>query len=601
MSHNLGQGETGTSIKMRGFFSSSHGADAAVYIDGAPQNLPSSIINHGMNDMSWLTPDMIERIEVIKGPFSALYGDQNRSGAINIITRSGAMSSIGGTLASHGTERGSAVFSTASGPLTSLLVGDLFHDDGYRANSNESRGTIFLKESLRHGATSWALRGMFHKSDWNAPGFLNFNGLVNGPVKPTDRDTTTPPLWGDAQRASLVFTGAPLSGNDGLRTTAYYEDYKRTRALGANLTDLNVQRDDRRVLGARVVESIRLGRVAALDIGADTRRDRGDAINRRWLSGVPGPNYSANQDLNLLTYGAFAQGQFKPIQQVKLVGGLRWDAFDYTITNRKLPAASVQYDKSIVTPRVGIVVTPLAALDLFANLGQGFRSPNQSEISPSGGVGPLGASGGTAYPGLAVPKATSRDIGFTAYPTARWQLSAAGYHTLNENEITQVSPGVFASVGNTTRDGWEVETAVTVSDATNLYASYGRIIRAQINNPLPGTADRLSVPAHTLKSGVGYAVPTGAGRILINVDGSYISGVPFFAGTPLQLQYTRQYTRFDVRTTYERQQLQVTAFATSQPVQFSSEVATSTATGVVLDPRPSTEAGVSFRYRFMER
>jgi hypothetical protein len=58
---------------MQGFLSLTHGADVAVYNDGVPQNVPSSAINHGMDDLSWLTPDMIERIEVIKGPFSALY------------------------------------------------------------------------------------------------------------------------------------------------------------------------------------------------------------------------------------------------------------------------------------------------------------------------------------------------------------------------------------------------------------------------------------------------------------------------------------------------------------------------------------------------
>jgi hypothetical protein len=45
---------------------------------------------------------------------------------------------------------------------------------------------------------------------------------------------------------------------------------------------------------------------------------------------------SFNQDLNLLTAGAFAQGQGN--EAIKLLGGAR-DEFNYYIQNRKLPAA----------------------------------------------------------------------------------------------------------------------------------------------------------------------------------------------------------------------------------------------------------------------
>ncbi len=73
--YSFGQGDIGSPIKMRGFTGTgAHGGDVAIYIDGVPQNFPSANQGGpGMSDLSWLTPDMIERIEVIKGPFSAVY------------------------------------------------------------------------------------------------------------------------------------------------------------------------------------------------------------------------------------------------------------------------------------------------------------------------------------------------------------------------------------------------------------------------------------------------------------------------------------------------------------------------------------------------
>jgi outer membrane receptor protein involved in Fe transport len=598
MSHNIDQGETGTSIKMRGFLSLTHGADVAVYIDGVPQNVPESAINHGMNDMSWLTPDMIDRVEVIKGPFSALYGDQNRSGAINIITRSSAPNTLGGTFGSFGSSRGDVVFSRQRGQAAGLVVADLYRIGGYRVNSNDKRGSLFAKGSMVKGTSRFALRAVYYRANWQAAGFLNLSSVLAGTVKPTDADPLSPPLWGNGQRSSLVFTRTPAKGEAGLQLSTFFEHYQRTRAVGANPTDLNVQEDHRNILGARALENMAFGARASLAVGAELRRDRGDAINQRWLANLPSPNYSFNQDLNLLWYGAFAQGQVKPIASLKLLGGLRADTFDYTVNNRKLPAASVKYKQTATTPRAGIVWSPLKALDLFSNVGEGVRSPNQTEISPSGGLGPLGAPGGMGFSNLAPPKVKSYDVGTTASVTDRWRVSAARFHTLNQNEIVQVAPGAFDSVGNTTRDGWELESRVSATDTLGLYGSVGEITRARINNPLPNTAYLLSVPKHTIKGGAEYTAPVSAGRLLLNVDLFYISRVPYFSGTPLTLQYARPLTRYDVRGTYEVRKAEFTVFATFQPRRYTSEAFSAIAAGFFYDPRPTTQVGLVVRYHY---
>jgi outer membrane receptor protein involved in Fe transport len=600
MAHNLDQGDTGTAIHMRGFLSSTHGADVAVYVDGVPQNVPSAAINHGMNDMSWLTPDMIERIEVIKGPFSALYGDQNRAGAVNIITRSLAQSSVGATVGNYGNQRGSIVLSGERHGLQGLVVGDFFQNDGYRTNADQTRGNVFAKGTMIRGSSRWALRGVYQHADWDASGFLNLNSVLAGKVQPIDRDPTVPPLYGKGHRSSVVFTRTPEHGEAGLHVSASFEDYARTRALGANQNDLNVQDDDRRIATARAVEHLLFGTHGAVSLGAELRRDRGDAIHHRFLgTATPSPNYTFNQDLNLLTYGVFAQAQYKPIPSLKLVGGARFDTFDYDIRNRKLPAASVVYKESVGTPRGGVVWTPFKAVDVTANIGQGFRSPNQTEISPSGNVGPLGAAGGSAFPNLKPPKVTSYDVGVATPIGSRVRLALAKYHTLNENEIVQVAAGVFDSVGNTTRDGWELESTVYASDALSLYGSWGLVTKGQINNPLPNTAYLLSVPEHAVKGGAAYTSPLPSGRLLVNVDLFAISGIPYFAGTPaLTLQYARPFVRYDARATYEVRQIQLTAFATFQPLDFISEVAIGSAAGLTYDPPAKALVGVSARYRF---
>ena len=59
-----------------------------IMIDGIPINDPTNQ-QGGSVDLSLLTPERIERVEIIRGPLSALYGSEALSGVINIITQSG--------------------------------------------------------------------------------------------------------------------------------------------------------------------------------------------------------------------------------------------------------------------------------------------------------------------------------------------------------------------------------------------------------------------------------------------------------------------------------------------------------------------------------
>lgn len=79
---NRGGGEAGlTEVRIRG----GEANHTLVLIDGIPANDPTT----GAFDFSNLTADGIERMEVIRGPQSGLYGSNALAGVVNIITRKG--------------------------------------------------------------------------------------------------------------------------------------------------------------------------------------------------------------------------------------------------------------------------------------------------------------------------------------------------------------------------------------------------------------------------------------------------------------------------------------------------------------------------------
>ncbi len=77
----VGLGNTGVSV--RGM-SSEH---TLFLIDG--QRISSSVsgIAHSNYELSWLPPEAIERVEVVRGPMSSLYGSEALGGVVNMITR----------------------------------------------------------------------------------------------------------------------------------------------------------------------------------------------------------------------------------------------------------------------------------------------------------------------------------------------------------------------------------------------------------------------------------------------------------------------------------------------------------------------------------
>lgn len=122
---NGGPGQA-TSLFMRGT-DSNH---ALVMIDGVRMN-PATIGGAAIHN---LDPELIERIEVVKGPRSSLYGSDAIGGVINIITRKaakGMQADASASTGSHGSRRFSAGLSMAETDFRYGLRASVYDSDGY--------------------------------------------------------------------------------------------------------------------------------------------------------------------------------------------------------------------------------------------------------------------------------------------------------------------------------------------------------------------------------------------------------------------------------------------------------------------------------------
>lgn len=131
------------------------GPYTAVLIDGAP--LMSALAT--VYGLSGINPAIVERVEIIRGPMSTLYGSEAMGGVINVITKDPRFAPAL-SLSSYGTSHGEMNLDVAAAPRLGgarlLVSGSLAHNarfvDGNRDNFSDmplvTRGVAFAKFSL---------------------------------------------------------------------------------------------------------------------------------------------------------------------------------------------------------------------------------------------------------------------------------------------------------------------------------------------------------------------------------------------------------------------------------------------------------------------
>ena len=118
--------DVGTRISLRGFNGASR---SLVLLDGQP-------VNDGYTgDVTWTSLPLgeIERVEVVRGPFSALYGGNAMGGVINVLTRRVTARSLSATAqgGTYGTAQGSAHYADRIGSFGFSVGYQRLQTDGY--------------------------------------------------------------------------------------------------------------------------------------------------------------------------------------------------------------------------------------------------------------------------------------------------------------------------------------------------------------------------------------------------------------------------------------------------------------------------------------
>lgn len=348
---------------------------------------PVTINGHRINDAVYdsnfagtefpLDLALVERIEVIRGPASSLYGNNAFFAVINVVTRRGGniggteVSAGGGTFGAHservtyGNLLAGGAEVTVSGTLAgSAGPGRLFYPEFEAVNAGvaehmngESGGSLF-GEVRRGDYTMTAVYGRRDKHVPNAP----YGTLFGDPTYTTADERAFVDLRYDHEYANQL----------DLRVRAYYDHYAARQQFPYEYNygeppvlgdrTLNIELDTSRSLGAEGQVTKTLWRKHEVMLGAEFRWD--PLLHLRNMDDDPANTWRDNHD-SAKAAGAYIQDMVPLAPNLALNAGLRYDWFSRF--------------RSTVTPRAALIQSAGRDTTVKLMYGQAVRAPNYYE------------------------------------------------------------------------------------------------------------------------------------------------------------------------------------------------------------------------------
>jgi iron complex outermembrane receptor protein len=431
--------------------------------DGIPATMPD-----GQGQASTFALSSAERIEVLRGPFSSLYG--NASGGVIVVeTEDPPQTPTIGTdlmAGKYGTWRAAL----RAGGWNSLLDASRFESDGYRDHSAVQRDHFNLKFKYALSPyTSLTLVGnQLRQPETQDPLGLRRDQFEANPRQAVSQAftfNTRKTVYQEQLGATLAHR---LGSSSSLQATVYGGQRWVEQYLGfagtspPETTSGGVVQLDRDYGGGALRLFTDVGTVR-LSLGAEYERmaeRRKGFVNNNGTAG----ELRRDEDDEVSSTDFYAQAEWKFAERWSAHGGLRMSRVEFRSKDHFIvglnPDDSGRRDYSATTPVAGLLFRPSKNISLYGNLGRGFETPTFAELAhrnpPASGLNfALDAS-----------RSTHGEVGAKAIFPRLARVSAALFAIETRDEIvvdTNMSGRTtFKNAGRTERRGLELaaETAM---------------------------------------------------------------------------------------------------------------------------------------------
>lgn len=357
-------------------------------------------------DFTRLTMGNVERIEIVKGAASALYGSNATGGVVNIITKKPTDKwnlNLNGRTAKHGEQRYGGTFGLGGKHWSNTLTANYNTSDNYNVNSAENPVTRVI--STIYGDKTINTREQF---TWSPSSNLSFLGRAGYFLRETTRTVGQPERYRDFNGGlRMNWTISPF---DMLRLNYVFDQYDKSNYQTVRRLDIrnysNVQNT------VRALYSHEFAHGDVLTMGADYLHD--------YLFNTNIEGDTRKQDC----FDIFAQYDWMLNDKLEIVGAMRYDYFS-------------DGSQSNVTPKINLRYRPTRRLTLRAGYGMGFRAPSLKEKYYNFDMSGIWIVEGN--PDL--KSETSHNFNVSAeYTRSHYNFTASAYYNIVHNKLATAAP-----------------------------------------------------------------------------------------------------------------------------------------------------------------
>jgi|WetSurMetagenome_2_1015567.scaffolds.fasta_scaffold05443_4 iron complex outermembrane recepter protein len=457
ISRSFGILSTKATITMRGL-SGNEQARVLVMIDGVPVNKSDG----GSVNWNLLDPDMIERIEVVKGPVSSVYGCDAMGGAINIITRKPRDGFSGSIKAGYGT------YNTITGRLNLsnskrmdndrsfywMINGFYRTSDGYitQSKADQAASSYIVPSYLKE--YSGELKGGYNPGKNES---LEFDMIYYDDNRGTGETIYQPggnSTDHDTYQARVKYTKA--TGKFDYNACLYWlnEDYKKVNEyIKDDYTYYDV-----------VSKRLDIGMLSTVTFTPDPFQKFSAGIDIRQGSVDARDKYYTSTDIvynkgKMFNSGLFMQDEITfPGERFKIITGLRYDVAEYFDGSFIIadPSAETSFMRNLQNGAFDNVLwkafTPKASANykfsdgsrVYVSVGRGFRPSVLDDLCRSGRI-----KGGfkLANPDIKPEYITNFEAGGDALAGSKVRTSLSVYYSIGTDFMYYVNSGDSIDMG----------------------------------------------------------------------------------------------------------------------------------------------------------
>ena len=324
--------------------------------------LPASIPNSGAPDWNAIPLENIDRIEIVRGPASSLYGHNSMGGVINMVTRSKKPNNLSTYQASFGSFNKSVFQLNYNRNMKSINV---FTTAGYNSSSGHRfnsyheniRGSVKIKSQIG-SYRKWSLSAIITRSSNGQPGF----DYPENPSIISYRQSERTSGYLHIFYSQPIFNDGILSSSIGLNQfNTIYND--RNDTPPEKIQGQTEYKDQIKIWRNEYQKFFTDKSILTIGTEAGFDGSRSDVINAIYVK----PKQR--------TLGAFTQFK-KPFKEYWILDiGLRYDY-------RQVQGGNLYPIKlyQAVSPKFNLYFKPHSNKQYHLSLNRGFRAPSISEL-----------------------------------------------------------------------------------------------------------------------------------------------------------------------------------------------------------------------------